>query len=100
MADLQINVYAFLGVLEFALLMLVLSVVLVVRSHKLASRLRMAQVKLKKAAQLPEPVSFDQYLRNELSQNQDLMERTAASQEEAEKNVAELLDIRKQYLEL
>jgi hypothetical protein len=100
MTDLHINVYAFLGMLEFALLLLVLSLVFILRSHKLARRLRVAQVKLKKAAQLPEPVSFDQYLRDELSQNQDLLERVAASQDEAEKKVADLMEIRNQYLEL
>ena len=100
MTDLHINVYAFLGMLEFALLLLVLSLVFILRSHKLARRLRVAQVKLKKAAQLPEPVSFDQYLRDELSQNQELLERIAASQDEAEKKVADLMDIRNQYLEL
>ena len=100
MTDLDINVYAFLGMLEFALLLLVLSLVFILRSHKLARRLRVAQVKLKKAAQLPEPVSFDQYLRDALSQNQELLERVAASQDEAEKKVAELMEIRNQYLEL
>ena len=100
MTDLHINVYAFLGMLEFALLLLVLSLVFILRSHKLARRLRVAQVKLKKAAQLPEPVSFDQYLRDALSQNQELLERVAASQDEAEKKVAELMEIRNQYLEL
>jgi hypothetical protein len=100
MTDFHINTYVFLGILEFALLLLVLSLVLILRSHKLAGRLRVAQVKLKKAAQLPEPVTFDQYLRDELSQNQDILERVAASQDEAEKKVADLMDIRNQYLEL
>jgi hypothetical protein len=100
MTDFHINTYVFLGILEFALLLLVLSLVFILRSHKLAGQLRVAQVKLKKAAQLPEPVTFDQYLRDELSQNQDILERVAASQDEAEKKVADLMDIRKQYLEL
>ena len=94
MTDFHINTYVFLGILEFALLLLVLSLVFILRSHKLAGRLRVAQVKLKKAAQLPEPVTFDQYLRDELSQNQDILERVAASQDEAEKKVADLMDIR------
>ena len=100
MTDFHINIYVFLGILEFALLLLVLSLVFILRSHKLAGRLRVAQVKLKRAAQLPEPVTFDQYLRDELSQNQDILERVAASQDEAEKKVADLMDIRNQYLEL
>lgn len=100
MTDFHINIYAFLGILEFALLLLVLSLVFILRSHKLAGQLRVAQVKLKKAAQLPEPVTFDQYLRDELSQNQDILERVAASQDEAEKKVADLMDIRNRYLEL
>lgn len=100
MTDFHINTYVFLGILEFALLLLVLSLVFILRSHKLAGLLRVAQVKLKKAAQLPEPATFDQYLRDELSQNQDILERVAASQDEAERKVADLMDIRKQYLEL
>ncbi|MGI9321424.1 MAG: hypothetical protein ACR2O5_08430, partial [Thiogranum sp.] len=77
MADLQINAYAFLGVLELALLLIVVSLVFVIRSNKLAGRLRVVQGKLKKAEQLPAPVTFDQYLRNEVLHNQALMERAA-----------------------
>jgi len=100
MADLQITVYAFLGVLEFALLLLVVSLVFIVRSIKLAGRLRVAQGKLKKAGQMPEPVTFEQYLRDEVIHSQDLIERAAASQDDAEKNVAEVMNMRKQFLEL
>ena len=100
MADLQINAYAFLGVLELALLLIVVSLVFVIRSNKLAGRLRVVQVKLKKAEQLPAPVTFDQYLRDEVLHNQDLMEHAAESQDDADKNVAEAMGMRKQFLEL
>jgi len=100
MADLQINAYAFLGVLELALLLFVVSLVLVIRSNKLADRLRVVQGKLKKAEQLPEPVTFEQYLHDEVLHNQDLMEHAAESQDDAEKNAAEAMAMRKQFLEL
>jgi len=100
MADLQINVYAFLGALEFALLLLVVSLVFVVRSNKLAGRLRVVQEKLKKAAQMRAPVSFDHYLRDEVVHNQKLIQRAAGSQDDADRKVAEVMGIRKQFLEL
>jgi hypothetical protein len=100
MADLQINVYAFLGVLEFSLLLLVVTLFFVVRSKNLAGRLRVVQAKLKKAEQVPEPVTFDQYLRDEVLRNQELIELAAGSQDDAEKKAAELMEMRKQFLEL
>jgi predicted nucleic acid-binding Zn-ribbon protein len=100
MENLQINVYAFLGVLEFSLLLLVVTLFFTVRSKNLAGRLRVVQEKLNKAEQLPEPVTFDQYLRDEVIHNQHLIERAAASQEDAEKKVAEVMNVRKQFLEL
>jgi len=100
MEDLQINVYAFLGVLEFSLLLLAVTLVFILRSKTLAGRLRVAQAKLKKAEQVPEPVTFDQYLRDEVIRNQDLIERAAASQDDADKKVAEVMKMRKQFLAL
>jgi predicted nucleic acid-binding Zn-ribbon protein len=100
MENLQINVYAFLGVLEFSLLLLIVTLFFIVRSKNLAGQLRVVQGKLKKAEQLPETVTFDQYLRDEVIHNQHLIERAAASQEDAEKKIAEVLNVRKQFLEL
>jgi uncharacterized coiled-coil protein SlyX len=100
MENLQINVYAFLGVLEFSLLLLVVTLFFTIRSKNLAGRLRVVQEKLNKAEQLPEPVTFDQYLRDEVIHNQHLIERAAASQEDAEKKVAEVMNLRKQFLQL
>lgn len=100
MENLQINVYAFLGVLEFSLLLLVVTLFFTFRSKNLAGRLRVVQEKLNKAEQLPEPVTFDQYLRDEVIHNQQLIERAAASQEDAEKKVAEVMNLRKQFLQL
>jgi hypothetical protein len=100
MADLHINVYAFLGVLEFALLLLVVSLFFIVRSNRLAGRLRIVQGKLKKARQLQAPVTFAHYLRDEVDHNQGLIERAAESQDEAGKNVARMMGFRKQFLEL
>jgi len=76
------------------------ALIFVVRSINLARRLRVVQAKLKKAEQVPEPVSFDQYLRDELHRNQDLIELAAASQDDAEKKATELLEVRKRFLEL
>jgi len=100
MENLQINVYAFLGVLEFSLLLLIVTLFFIVRSKNLAGQLRVVQGKLKKAEQLPETATFDQYLRDEVIHNQQLIERAAASQEDAEKKIAEVLNVRKQFLEL
>jgi chromosome segregation ATPase len=100
MEDLDINIYAFLGVLEFSLLLLVVSLVFFLRSRSLAGRLRILQARLKKAGELPEPVTFEQYLRDEVIRNQTLIDSAAASQDDAEKQAAELMRMRKQFLEL
>jgi chromosome segregation ATPase len=100
MEDIHVNLYAFLGVLEFSLLLLVVTLVFFLRSRNLAGRLRVLQGRLKKAEQLPEPVSFEQYLRDEVIRNQTLIESAAASQDDAEKQAAELMRMRKQFLEL
>lgn len=100
MEDLKIDIYAFLGVLECALLLLVITLFFFVRNKKLAGRLRLVQAKLKKAQQLPEPVTFSQYLSDELRHTQDLIERASVSPDDADRKVAELMEIRKQFLEL
>ena len=100
MEDLHINAYAFLGVLEFSLLLFVAALVFIVRSKNLARRLRLLQQKLKKAVQVPETVSFEQYLRDEMIRNQGLIERAAASQDDAEKKAVELMKMRGQFLGL
>ena len=100
MENLQIDLYTFLGVLEVAFILLVVALIFVIRSKGLAARIRALQGELKKAQELPEPPGFDQYLRDEVIRNQDLIDRAVASQDEDEKNAAELLGLRKQFLEL
>ncbi len=51
MEDLQINLFALLGVLEFAVVLLVVALFFIVRSKRLASRVRALQKELTEAAQ-------------------------------------------------
>ena len=100
MEDIQINVYAFLGVMELTLLLLVSTLVLVIRTKKLAHWQALARKKLKELKQLPATVSFEQYLREALNLNQGLIESAVASHDEADKNTVELMEIRAKFLEL
>ena len=101
MEDLQINLFAFLGVLELAVVLLAVALFFVARSKYLASRVHALKRKLKEAAQdEPATVGFDQYLRDEVIRNQDLIDSATASQDDAEKKAGELLQLRKQFLEL
>ncbi len=101
MEDFQINLFAFLGVLEFAIGLLVVALFFVVRSKRLAGRVRVLHKKLKEAEQEePETIGFVQYLRDEVIRNQDFIDRAAASEDDAEKKAGELLQWRKQFLEL
>jgi chromosome segregation ATPase len=101
MEDFQINLFAFLGVLELAMVLLVVALLFVVRNKHLSSRVRALKKELKEAAQdEPVTVGFDQYLRDEVIRNQDLIDSATASQDDAEKKAGELLQLRKQFLEL
>ena len=100
MDDLQIGLYPFLGVVELVLVLLVVAVIFIVRNRSLSARVRGLQGQLKKAADQPEPVSFAQYLRDEVLRNQDLYERASASTEQNDKDAADLLALRRQFLEL
>jgi len=101
MEDFQINLFAFLGVLEFAIGLLAVALFFVVRSKRLAGRVRALNKKLKEAEQQePETIGFVQYLRDEVIRNQDFIDRAAASEDDAEKKAGELLQWRKQFLEL
>lgn len=101
MEDFQINLFAFLGVLEFAIGLLAVALFFVVRSKRLADRVRALNKKLKEAEQQePETIGFVQYLRDEVIRNQDFIDRAAASEDGAEKKAGELLQWRKQFLEL
>ncbi|HHH45143.1 MAG TPA: hypothetical protein ENK49_13490, partial [Gammaproteobacteria bacterium] len=101
MEDLQIHIFALLGVLEMAIVLAVVTVFFVVRSRRLADTVRALQVKLKQARQEDgEATDFEQYLRDEVLRNQELIDRAAASEDDAEKKAAELLLLRKQFLEM
>ena len=102
MEDIQIDLYGFLAALEVAFVLLVIALVFFIRSKSLAGRVQLLQRKLKKAQaqDAVEAVSFDQYLRDEVIRNQELIDSAAASDDDAEKKAAELLRMRNQFLEL
>jgi len=102
MEDIQIDLYSFLGVLEVAFVLLIIALVFVFRSRSLSGRVQLLQRKLKKAQaqDVVEAVSFDQYLRDEVLRNQELIDNAAASDDDAEKKAAELLKLRNRFLEL
>jgi DNA repair exonuclease SbcCD ATPase subunit len=100
MEDLQIDIYTFFGVIEVALIALVVAGVLGLRGKTLSARIRTLQGQLNKAADVPPPVGFTQYLRDEVLRNQGLYDQANASTDEAEKSSAELLALRRQFLEL
>ncbi len=98
MEDLQINLYVFLGVLEASLVLFLVALVFIFRSKSLADRLRSLQQRLDRGTEVLEPVSFEQYLREELIRNQELVESAAASQDDASSETIELMTIRKEFL--
>ncbi|GEM_PF-1963669 len=101
MEDLQIHIFALLGVLEIAIVLAVATLFFVLRSRRLADNVRALQVKLRQARQEDsEVIDFEQYLRDEVLRNQELIDRAAASEDDAEKRAAELLLLRKQFLEM
>ncbi|HED19770.1 MAG TPA: hypothetical protein ENI74_09770 [Gammaproteobacteria bacterium] len=101
MEDLQINLFVLLGVLEFAMAVLVVALFFIVRSKRLASRVRVLQQELAEVGQEdPAAIGFEQYLRDEILRNQSLIDSATASTDDAEKKAGELLQLRKQFLEL
>lgn len=100
MDDLQVGIFAFLGVLELAMLALAAGVVFLLRGNRLSRKVRVLEKKLEQQETVPEPVGFDQYLRDEIIRNEALAEQAAASEDESEKKAAELLMFRKRFLEI
>ncbi len=97
----QIGLFGFLGVLELAILALVAAAILMLRGNRLARKARALEKELgKQAEEVPEPVSFGQYLRDEVIRNEGLIDQAAASKDESEKKAAELLGFRKRFLEI
>lgn len=99
---LQIDPISFFVVLEAVMLFLVVALVFFLRSRVLAGRVESLKRDLKKAqdVETPEPIGFDQYLRDEILRNEGLTEQAAAASDADEKAAAELLALRKQFLEL
>ena len=102
MEELQISPYVFFGALEVAMLFLVVALVFFIRSNVLGGRITELQKALKKAADVepPEPVRYEQYLRDEVVRNQAFIDQAAASENGKEKQAGELFTMRKQFLEL
>ncbi len=102
MEELQISPYVLFGALEMAMLFLVVALAFFIRSNILGGRITELQKALKKAEDIepPEPVRYDQYLRDEVVRNQAYIDQAAASEDGEEKKAGELLMLRKQFLEL
>jgi len=100
MGDAQVGLFAFLGALELAMLLLVTSIVFLLRGNRLSRKVGVLEKKLAMSAETSEPVGFDQYLRDEIIRNEALTDQAAASQDESEKKAAELLKFRKRFLEI
>jgi len=102
MEELQISPYVLFGALEMAMLFLVVALAFFIRSNVLGGRITELQKALNKAEDVepPEPVRYDQYLRDEVVRNQAFIDQAAASKDGEEKNAGELLMMRKQFLEL
>jgi len=96
----EVGTFAFLGVLELAMLALAGSVFFLLRGNRLANKVRLLEKKLSDSEDVAAPVGFDQYLRDEILRNEALTEQAAASQDESEKKAAELLKFRKRFLEI
>jgi predicted nucleic acid-binding Zn-ribbon protein len=100
MDDFQLALFAFFAIAEAALVLLVVAAALFLRSRTLAGRVQALRQQLKKAQELPEPVGYDQYLRDAIIRNEALLEQAVAAQDDAERKAAELLRLRRQFLEL
>jgi myosin heavy subunit len=102
MEELQISPYVFFGALEVAMLFFVVALAFFIRSNVLGVRITELQKALNKAEDVepPEPVRYEQYLRDEVVRNQAFIDQAAASEDGKEKQAGELLTMRKQFLEL
>lgn len=100
MEQLQVNLIAFLGALEFALVAVVVAIGLGLRGRRLANQVRALELKARKVKRGAEAVSYEQYLRDEVLRNQELIERADAAQDVADRNVAGLFAMRKRFLEI
>ena len=100
METIQIDLLTLLGVMEFILALGAVGLFLWWRSNKLARRVEALQTRTGQPAEVPEPIAFDQYLRDEVIRNQAFIEQAAASQDAQERDSAQLLEMRKQFLEL
>lgn len=100
MEELQVNLIAFLGALEFALVVLVVAIGFGLRGRRLANRVRALELKARQADPTAEPVSYEQYLRDEVLRNQELIDRAHAAENAADREAAALLEMRKRFLEI
>ncbi len=100
MDELQIGIYTLFAIGEVAVVLLAVAVAFFLRSKTLSGRVQALQRQLKKAEDVPEPVTYDQYLRDEIIRNEAFVEQAAAAQDDAERKAGELLGMRKQFLEL
>ena len=96
----QVDLIAFLGALEFALVALVAAVGFGLRGRRLANRVRALQLKARRAEPVTEPIGYEQYLHDEMLRNEKLIDRAAAAQEAADRQAAELFALRKRFLEI
>jgi predicted nucleic acid-binding Zn-ribbon protein len=100
MDELHIDIYAFFAVAEAAVVLLAVAAALFLRSKTLSSRIQTLQRQLQRAQDVPEPVSYEQYLRDEIIRNETLVEQAAAAEDDAERKAGELLRMRGQFLQL
>jgi predicted RNase H-like nuclease (RuvC/YqgF family) len=100
MDDLHIDLYAFFAVAEVAVVLLAVAAAFFLRSRVLSGRVQTLQRQLQRAQEVPEPVTYDQYLRDAIIRNEAIVEQAAVAEDDAERKAAELLRMRKQFLEL
>ena len=100
MEELEVNLIAFLGALEFALVALVVAIGFGVRGRSLANRVRALELKARQAEPAADPVSYEQYLRDEVLRNQELIDRAHSAEDAADREAAGLLEMRKRFLEI
>ncbi len=93
------NLFALLGVLELALVLLVVALIFIIRSKKLAAQVQSLQYQLKNAVVAPERTGFDYYLRDEILRNQGLIDQAAQAREK-HPDAVKMLTLRTQFLEL
>ncbi|MDT8387201.1 MAG: hypothetical protein RQ736_06775 [Thiogranum sp.] len=95
----RMDLFALLGVLELALVLVMVALVFIIRSKKLAAQVQSLQRELKNAVVVAERIGFDHYLRDEILRNQGLIEQ-AAQEHEKHPDAVRMLTLRTQFLEL